>query len=839
MVALGTATAIGGDGAYIYDHDAPATGFPLGGTVVTWTVTDGAGATATAPQNVTVIDTTPPVIVKPDDLQVESTGATTMVDIGTATATDLVDPAPVLTNDMPAAGFAMGATPVIWSAVDASGNTMTATQMITVTAPSGGGPLTVTAPANVTMEADATLTDVMIGAAMAAGGVAPVSISNDAPVMGFPLGTTTVVWTATDAAMATATASQLVTLTDTTAPSLTIPPNVTASQDANLGNTDVSLGTATVTDAVDASPVINNDAPAGGFPVGDTLVTWTATDASGNSSTGVQMVTVTAFVAEACNDLVPDFANVIFPIMDTANPQVCESCHTGPVPLPTPNGFAFPNSPPDADDFEVFRTVANIDFGGESLVLQKAIGNASHGGGDRFPAREADPNYVEFADFVGRARACVPEPTNSANNIDFGTGYEQLHKVTSVLGSRVPTSDEINLVNAAGTDQAMIDQALAGVVDGLLNEDAFYDRVTEMYNDLILTDKDANDRGSVDDNFEVDAFANRDYFESFSTNNGLRNDLRENANFGFARSPLELVKHVIRTNQPFTEILTADYVMVNPYSATILGTNAGDNAFPFSSTDNINDHDPSEFRPAQGVTQQNGDDVPLAGVISTHAFLARYPSTNTNVNRKRARFVFDYFLGIDIEGLAARDGLDLDNVIGDVPTYEDPQCTVCHDVMDPIAGLFTKRDNDGEYDDDNNYRHLQNTNGVPRMVPAGYSMDPADALPQAFEDNPLVFLGQMLATDDRFADKTVRTVLAGLTGIEPTTPAGIGFVGDLKTRFIGSNYNFKALVKDVVLSDSFRARNLAADRYPRRHRPPVARSLPGSWPGSCRSARRP
>lgn len=812
-VTLGQATASGGDGSYTYAHDAPAAGFVLGTTVVTWTVTDGTSAQASGTQNVSVADTTAPGLNKPNDMQVVSTGTNTMVDIGNATATDLVDAAPVIGNDMPAAGFPMGTTPVTWTATDASGNVATAVQMVTVSAPSSG-PLSITAPADVTAEASGAMSNVMLGAAMVAGGSAPVMISNDAPANGFPLGQTTVTWTATDAASATATATQSVMLSDTTAPSLTVPGNVTAMQDSNLGNTAVDLGAATATDLVDASPDVSNDAPAGGFPVGNTTVTWTATDASGNMSTGVQTVQVTAFVAENCTDLVGDFQTVIFPIMNQANPQTCESCHTGSSPLPTPNNFAFPNNPPTAADFEVFRTVANIDSNGQSLVLAKALGLAGHAGGNRFPDASNDPDYATFESFVGRAQACVQNPGGTSSKVTYGTGYEQLYKMTSVLGSRVPTGDEVNLVAAAGSDQAAIDQSLAAVIDGLVNEDAFYDRVTEMYNDLLLTDKEADDRGSVDDNFDLDAFANRDYYEAFPTGGNLRNDLRENANYGFARAPLELVKHVIRTDRPFTEVLTADYVMVNPYSAVILGTNAGDNGFPFSATENINNHDRDDFRPAQGITQQDGDSVPLAGVISTHAFLSRYPSTNTNVNRKRARFVFDYFLGIDIEGLAARDGLDLDNVMGEVPTYEDPQCTVCHDVMDPIAGLFTMRDNDGEYDDDNRYEYTRTTNGIPRMVPAGYTLDPADALPSGNEFDPLVFLGQKLATDDRFADKTVRTVLGGLTGIAPTSPDGIAFINDTKTRFIGSNYNFKALVKDVVLSDFFRARNLALTEVP-------------------------
>ena len=256
------------------------------------------------------------------------------------------------------------------------------------------------------------------------------------------------------------------------------------------------------------------------------------------------------------------------------------------------------------------------------------------------------------------------------------------------------------------TDQQQIMTALDSVVDGLLNEDAFYTRLKEIYNDLLLTDKHADARDDVAGNFDVRDFANADYFEdNFSGNE--RSDLRENANFGFARAPVELVAHVVRNDLPFTEVLTADYTMVNPYSATIYGTDVGDPNFRFDSDNNINNHDPNEFRVANLIQQQDGDAVLEAGIVATHAFLDRYRSTNTNVNRARGRWFFYYFLGVDIEGLAPRDGLDLDNVIGDVPTFEDPQCTVCHDVLDPVAGLFKNRRNEGRYQVENNWHHLR------------------------------------------------------------------------------------------------------------------------------------
>ena len=46
--------------------------------------------------------------------------------------------------------------------------------------------------------------------------------------------------------------------------------------------------------------------------------------------------------------------------------------------------------------------------------------------------------------------------------------------------------------------------------------------------------------------------------------------------------------------------------------------------------------------------------LPHAGVLSTQAWLARYPSTDTNRNRARARWTYFHFLGVDIEKSAPR-----------------------------------------------------------------------------------------------------------------------------------------------------------------------------------------
>jgi hypothetical protein len=80
-------------------------------------------------------------------------------------------------------------------------------------------------------------------------------------------------------------------LLDTAAPVLTVPPDVSVTT-TDPNGAPVDIGVAAATDDRDPSPVITNDAPAV-FPVGTTIVTWSAADVAGNAATATQTVTVT------------------------------------------------------------------------------------------------------------------------------------------------------------------------------------------------------------------------------------------------------------------------------------------------------------------------------------------------------------------------------------------------------------------------------------------------------------------------------------------------------------------------------------------------------------------
>jgi hypothetical protein len=114
----------------------------------------------------------------------------------------------------------------------------------------------------------------------------PPSFTNDAPAS-FGPGTTTVTWTAKDAAGNASTATQNVIVVDTIPPVFTfVPPPIAITKCVSA-----SIGQAIATDDCGAVTV-TNDAPAK-FPIGKTTVTWTATDGAGNRTTATQIVTAT------------------------------------------------------------------------------------------------------------------------------------------------------------------------------------------------------------------------------------------------------------------------------------------------------------------------------------------------------------------------------------------------------------------------------------------------------------------------------------------------------------------------------------------------------------------
>jgi uncharacterized repeat protein (TIGR01451 family) len=177
-----------------------------------------------------------------------------------------------------------------------------------VTVTEGDDPPTISCPANVQKDAgndcSAEVTAAELGAPTATGtGVTVEGNRSDSLQLEqpYPVGTTTITWTATDERNRTASCSQTVTVTgtDTTPPTLTVPPDVTDSTGAagvSCGKIvgESELGTVTAEDNCSTATVTRTGVPTGNFfPLGETIITYTATDGTGHTTTGTQKVTIT------------------------------------------------------------------------------------------------------------------------------------------------------------------------------------------------------------------------------------------------------------------------------------------------------------------------------------------------------------------------------------------------------------------------------------------------------------------------------------------------------------------------------------------------------------------
>ncbi|VAW91952.1 hypothetical protein MNBD_GAMMA22-2517, partial [hydrothermal vent metagenome] len=238
------------------------------------------------------VDSTAPVVITSTNIITEAIATLTAVSLGTASANDDIDGVLIPTADN-LGPYSLGLTTITWSASDAAGNIGTATQTVTITDTT---PPTITAPANVSVVSDVAIA-VTLGSAVTSDIFGVATTSNDAPAL-FPVGTTVVTWTAIDTNGNSATATQTVTVTlpaDSTAPVVTAPADITTIATSTL--TPVTLGVATATDDVDGVITATAD-NLGPFPVGVTTVTWSATDAAGNSASASQIVTIRATTSQ-------------------------------------------------------------------------------------------------------------------------------------------------------------------------------------------------------------------------------------------------------------------------------------------------------------------------------------------------------------------------------------------------------------------------------------------------------------------------------------------------------------------------------------------------------------
>jgi hypothetical protein len=489
---------------------------------------------------------------------------------------------------------------------------------------------------------------------------------------------------------------------------------------------------------------------------------------------------------------------------------------------------------------DAFAKMAAAKEKDESRLLLKAVGKLDHKGSDVLKSDSAE--YRILTDFVRRVNAPRPAPNELAIDPKAPPFFEGvvmlddarlLRRITLQFAGRLPTESELAAIKKDGR------KALPAILDAVMKEDAFFDRLREGFNDIFLTlgvDGNADQTVLSYEHFEK----TRHWYQKFDLSHIKDEGERRRAGYKLADEyrksllgePMKLVEHIVRNDRPFTEVVTADYILVSPYSARGYGI------YEQLKEKFKNPEDPFEFVPVRlkaltGRSKPENQDsgsgfYPHAGLLSTFQYLTRYPTTETNRNRLRARMYYQHFLGVDVLELAARVS-DAAAVTAKfpIPTMQAAECVVCHRTLDPVAGLFQDYWRFAEM----GVYGKRKGGWFKDMFPAGFE---GEDLPSAERWRSLQWLGERTAKDPRFAVAMTEHVYYILTGRKALLPPkdlddplysarARAYVLQrrevelIAARFAKNGFNLKDVFRDWIASDFYRADGLAtAAKDPKR-----------------------
>lgn len=520
----------------------------------------------------------------------------------------------------------------------------------------------------------------------------------------------------------------------------------------------------------------------------------------------------------------------------------------------------------EATNLAVFQTFLETVEGGADLILNKIQGAEAHGGSVQVVAGSTDfANMEQFLRALGgETTSGALSPDSLFSGVNLASAAKTLRRAALLFAGRLPTQAELNAVIYGNKS------TLRQTIRGLMAGQGFHDFLIRSANDRLLTDAERSRVVPFNEPRFVDLTNKRWELADQAVKNGHNRlnqyppyKFHEQAvQYGMARAPLELIAHVVENDLPYTEILTADYIMANPVAAAAYGAD----------TEFDNPEDPTEFKPSEILSyyRRNNSqiverdpirgrrvinpgnlstDYPHAGVLNTTVFLKRYPTTPTNRNRARSRWTYYHFLGFDIEKSAARttdpDALaDTNN-----PTMNNPACIVCHIPMDPVAGTYQNYGNDGLFRDQGGgfdslpalYKRPKDGTTSPYQRGDTWFRDVRqpgfDGMTAPSADNSLQWLAERMVADERFASAAVKFWWPAVMGVElvepPTDPSDSDFnvmlvassaqaleVEALAQSFRdgfegGEPFNAKDLLAEIALSPWFRAESVTGDNETR------------------------
>lgn len=520
----------------------------------------------------------------------------------------------------------------------------------------------------------------------------------------------------------------------------------------------------------------------------------------------------------------------------------CIACH---VSGGVADGVArFILEPSSTENYQALNQQTFSDFLDDSdvtaeYILSKASGGSGHVGGSQLPV--GSEQYNNLSTWLGLVTGTTPG-NNGGIDYDYWEGVtmltpsETLRRASVLMTGKLP-SDDAKIALGNGSDAELTSAILA-----LMTGEEFKDFIKRGADDRLLTDKwlvrffDAIEPGQP-----YFPYVSKRHYEDESEFKDEFYRWWQGYSYGVARAPLELIAYIVENDLPYTDILTADYTMLNRFSNL-----AFDGTASFSGNELVNEFKPGRITGAMLIDEtvdfeysemglniiNEGPKVdwPHTGILSDLSWLSRYPSTATNRNRARSRWTYFHFLDFDIEKSAARtqdaDALaDTNN-----PTLNNPNCTVCHQILDPVAGAYQLFGDQGHfraewggmdslpytYKEEPDSPYIEGDTWYRTMLTPGF-----EGVDAPIGEDSLQWLGQQIVQDQRFASASVKFwwhIVMGTAPISaPTDSRFPGYEIDLATyteqsRFItesaqslSTHWNIKRTLVDLMMSPWYRA----------------------------------
>jgi hypothetical protein len=298
--------------------------------------------------------------------------------------------------------------------------------------------------------------------------------------------------------------------------------------------------------------------------------------------------------------------------------------------------------------------------------------------------------------------------------------------------------------------------AAEGLVDAYLNDSRFNGRVSDLFAEVYFTRN------------ETPFIILTEFFDDFS---------QPTLALSVGEEPLRMLGHIAENDLPYTDLVTADWTIVNEVLAEMwpLDYPAGDTGWQIA---------------------RYTDNRPAVGMLSQNSMWWHYGSTESNTNRGRANAVTRILLCQDFltRPLTFAD----DVVLSDFDAINtDPSCINCHANLDPMAShFFGFWWYERAIPDDNIYYHPereQEWKTWTGIAPAYYGV-PTDGLRD---------LGGHIASDPRYPECFVERSWELLTRREISIEDS-----DALTRhrevFLSEGLTIKSVFRSIVSDSDYR-----------------------------------